>query len=346
MEIGTIIRRLRKEKEITQEQLAKMLGVSPPAVNKWENDNSYPDITLLVPLARALGTDVDTLLSFREELTDKEINAMAEELIAIVPKDGYDAAFERAKGWLREYPNCEKLYLNMAQMLTGCKMMYGSSPTEEQEEIISAWYRRAAASKDRAVAEMAIHFLTSGFIGKKEFEEAQKLLDTIPEPGYDKRLMQITLLSAQGKYDEAYEAAEKFLWQTACTDIFTVLNHLADLSCKEKKFDDAEQYAQIAEQFSRLFQLWPYSHRTLQFQVASVKKEKEEALRALEEMFAALEQPWNMKEQFLYRHMKPKEDSMIMSQQMLDVLKQSIRDSEELDFLKGEPRFEELIVVR
>ena len=50
--IGAQIAALRRTKGLTQEQLAEMLGVSAPAVSKWETDSSYPDITLLCPLAR------------------------------------------------------------------------------------------------------------------------------------------------------------------------------------------------------------------------------------------------------------------------------------------------------
>ena len=52
--IGGNIAALRKAKGLTQEQLADMLGVSAPAVSKWETGSSYPDISLLCPLARAL----------------------------------------------------------------------------------------------------------------------------------------------------------------------------------------------------------------------------------------------------------------------------------------------------
>ena len=54
MKINEIIRKKRLEKGYTQEQIASFLGVSPPAVNKWEKASSYPDITLLPPLARTL----------------------------------------------------------------------------------------------------------------------------------------------------------------------------------------------------------------------------------------------------------------------------------------------------
>ena len=60
--IGQNIARFRKQKGITQEQLAEICNVSPQAVSKWENDNSCPDVTLLKLLARTFGVSVDELL--------------------------------------------------------------------------------------------------------------------------------------------------------------------------------------------------------------------------------------------------------------------------------------------
>ena len=74
MAIGDIIRKYRKNKGMTQEEMAACLGVTTPAVNKWEKGNTLPDITLLVPIARLLGITTDELLSFKIELADEEIN--------------------------------------------------------------------------------------------------------------------------------------------------------------------------------------------------------------------------------------------------------------------------------
>lgn len=60
--MGKRIALLRKEKGMTQEQLAEKLGVSSQAVSKWENDISCPDIALLPLLASTLGISVDELL--------------------------------------------------------------------------------------------------------------------------------------------------------------------------------------------------------------------------------------------------------------------------------------------
>ena len=60
---GAVIRRLRESKKMTQEELAQKIHVSGKAVSKWETGQGFPDISLLEPLASALGLSVIELLS-------------------------------------------------------------------------------------------------------------------------------------------------------------------------------------------------------------------------------------------------------------------------------------------
>ena len=55
------LRRFRREKQLTQQELADALGVSNKTVSRWETEGGYPDVELLVPLARTLGVTVDAL---------------------------------------------------------------------------------------------------------------------------------------------------------------------------------------------------------------------------------------------------------------------------------------------
>lgn len=68
MTIGKRIALLRKEKGLTQEELATHMGISPQAVSKWENDQTCPDISALPKLAKLLGVTVDELLEGKQEL--------------------------------------------------------------------------------------------------------------------------------------------------------------------------------------------------------------------------------------------------------------------------------------
>ena len=69
MTIGKRIAHFRKEKGLTQEELAQHMGISPQAVSKWENDQTCPDISALPKLARLLGVTVDELLEGKTETT-------------------------------------------------------------------------------------------------------------------------------------------------------------------------------------------------------------------------------------------------------------------------------------
>lgn len=59
---GERLKKYRQEKRLTQQELADLLGVSNKTVSRWESDGGYPDVTMLVPLARALGVTADDLL--------------------------------------------------------------------------------------------------------------------------------------------------------------------------------------------------------------------------------------------------------------------------------------------
>ena len=78
MQIGSVIRKYRKECGLTQEEMAKRLGVTTPAVNKWENGNTNPDIELLAPIARLLHISLDTLLSFQEKVSELQYADLAD----------------------------------------------------------------------------------------------------------------------------------------------------------------------------------------------------------------------------------------------------------------------------
>lgn len=71
---GQAVRRLREEKKITQQQLADAIGVTPKAVSRWETGRGLPDISLLDPLAAALGVSVTELMS-GSEVKNRNVSA-------------------------------------------------------------------------------------------------------------------------------------------------------------------------------------------------------------------------------------------------------------------------------
>ena len=78
--IGKYIAKLRKEKKITQEELAEKLSVSSKSISRWETGRNMPDLSLITPLCKELGTTINELLS-GEKLNEKEYQEKLEENI-------------------------------------------------------------------------------------------------------------------------------------------------------------------------------------------------------------------------------------------------------------------------
>ena len=72
LKIGKFIAVKRKEKNMTQEDLAKVLGVTNKTVSRWENGNYMPDLSLLKPLSEALGVSLNELLCGEEDVDVKK----------------------------------------------------------------------------------------------------------------------------------------------------------------------------------------------------------------------------------------------------------------------------------
>ena len=80
VKIGNFLKKLRKEKGITQEQLAEILNVSGRTVSRWETGNNMPDISILVDIADYYDISIPEIISGerKSEIMEKEAKKVAE----------------------------------------------------------------------------------------------------------------------------------------------------------------------------------------------------------------------------------------------------------------------------
>lgn len=341
MNISETIRKYRKKLGMTQEQMATKLGVSAPAVNKWENGISYPDITILAPLARILGIDVNELLSFHEELSENEMALFINQMSANIIEKGVDTAFLEAQDLINQYPNCNKLILWSAQVLNGYLVMKPQEVEEKSkyENLIRSWFKQVAFCDDVELAKAAQMSLAQSFIRDKQFDEAQKLLDKIPPVGFDKRVTQAQLYTEMEQYDSSYQELEAMLYQQA-NGMLSYLMQILSVLCREKKYDEALRYADISEKVSKLFELGSYSANASYFTIYAEQGNKELTIDALEKMMEGFDSMYQVSDSELYQHMKFKpSDGMGAVKEMLI---KAFDNDPAMDFIRNEPRFIEL----
>lgn len=345
MEMKDIIRKKRRECGYTQEQVAAYLGVSAPAVNKWEKGATFPDISLLSPLARLFGTDLNTLLCFHENLTTEDIARYMEEVSNIAQKSGVESAVARIREVVRDYPASMELIFQMATLLTGLSFMF--SGTEEQKEENAAYarelYERVAASDVPVYANHARYMLASQLIQEEQYDQAGQLIDKIPAyDGLDKRQLQISMDMKQKNAEAAGKLLEKKINQLI-QEVFLQLNNLATVAVWEKDSSRAWKLAEYAETLMGIYG-WDYSKYTVAFSVAVEEQDAEKCMELLEKLMASLEKPVDLSASVLYTHLRKKNETdspdtqtsgtQVMVQQVKTVLLELMEKDERLAFLR------------
>ena len=120
IKISENIKRLRKAKKITQEGLAEIFNVTPAAVSKWENNETYPDITLLFPLSHFFGVSIDELMGYDYLLIEEEIKKVKEEIHnAWFDNNDWNKAKELTITARLNYPNDYEIMVDYLFFTTG-----------------------------------------------------------------------------------------------------------------------------------------------------------------------------------------------------------------------------------
>ena len=252
--LGGHIAARRKALGMTQEQLAAMLGISAPAVSKWETGSSYPDITLLCPLARALETNVDTLLQFEDTLSDQQVIEAINGILEQATQGGTREAEARLQALLRQYPNCTALQFNAAAVYAGLQMLHPQADAETQNRWREAGQRlleAVRASGNGAYWQAATVQLAGLRITAGALEEGEALLRELPERIGDPTLTWIQYFLQKEQPERARAQLQKQLYKLV-SEIQTCLLALTNpklLPEEARQLRACEAYRAVAHAF-------------------------------------------------------------------------------------------------
>lgn len=340
----TIIQQRRRELGLTQEQVAEHLGVTPPAVSKWETGTTSPDIGLLPSLARLLKTDLNTLFSFREDLSAQEISIFCRELAVLAEKD-IPAAFSMAQEQLRQFPYCEELLLNTAIVLDAVLVSTAPQDHGAYEEKLTAWYDRLLQSPDAAIRSGAGYMVVNRYIRQGELDMAQTLLDSVPDAKQpalpDKLTLQTAIHLKRQRADLAALELQRALYLALCR-VQHLLTQLveAENACGEEQA--AEGAARRLERMTALFDLWPYTGYTGLFQLASSHKDAEAVLALMDQMLEALSVPWEPGASSLFCRIAPEMKRTDLCHLRIHLLK-ALETDPALSYLREHPACQDLL---
>ena len=337
-----LLKKYRKEAGYTQEEMENRLGVTTPAVNKWENGNSKPDIELLAPIARLLHISLDTLLSFQEKLTDFEIGELIQKMDKMFFEEGYEKTYQWAVDTIKKYPNCNMLIWQIAVMLDSRRLIGECDNPDKYDEQINAWYEIALNDEEEKIQHHAADSLFGFYLRKKNYAMAEKYLRYFSDYDPVKKVKMGQLYMEQGKTEDAYEKLEDVIFTT-----YTTLNLAFGIMITKALEESKHEYARfLAEKMSVLanaFDMGKYHECAAMLNVVVAEKDVEGTLQVAKQLLENVDTMGDFRESKLYQHMKFRDTENSYAKEMKEELMEGFRNEEDFSYMKGYKPWEKFI---
>lgn len=187
--IGQNIKQLRKEREMTQDELAAEIGVTPQAVSKWENDTGLPDIRQIIPLANVFRVSTDVLLGVEPPVDNAE---SVHEWIVRMRENIDENNTETLVHALNAFKQCPREYddapeLRMTRLMLGYQILCAGDiklTAKEKRDIVHECERNAHAvmyySKNESMIQEARTWLVRLYAARGDYDRARELADQFP----------------------------------------------------------------------------------------------------------------------------------------------------------------------
>lgn len=239
LKIGENIKSLRKSKDITQEALAEMLGVSCQSVSRWESGVCYPDMELMPVIAKIFDSSVDSLLGV-DDITEKEdVDRYLERFQYAISQGKIYDCIDIAREGVKEYPNNYILLDKLMYALFVSGDDDGNIPEWKENmekydaEITALGERIMKYCPDQNIRLTATARLAFNHCENNRKDIGRKIYDTLPPMELCREVQIWWALKKEEKLpflqkaiSDSFELLESFIWLLADADVVDVETEL------------------------------------------------------------------------------------------------------------------------
>ncbi len=249
--VATIIATRRREKGITQEELAAHVGVSKASVSKWENGQSYPDIVLLPQLAAYFDISIDTLMGYAPQMEKAEIDQLYRRLATDFAEKSFEDVVTECERLVKRYYSCYPLLVKIALLYINHAML---APNEERSrelfaETLRLLERVSENSKDSQLVRIAVVYQAFCHLSLGNGEATLELLGDAPQTEIPDGVLRAQAYQLFGDTEKAEEIMQIELYQNVMTTFSSLVvvlqNNLGKLEKAEVVYKKATGLAQL-----------------------------------------------------------------------------------------------------
>lgn len=340
MSISDVIKYYRKKNGMTQEEMARRLGVTTPAVNKWERGNTLPDISLLAPIARLLGIKTDELLAYHDELTETEINQYLQQLREDLENKEYSEVFSSVKAKIEEYPNCEELIWHAAMLLQTRLLFTEGLNAKEYEPMIYGWFEQCLLSENEQIRKRGAEALFYAYFNEEDYEKASLYLTYISMDDPERKRKEAMIYSKTGKKEDAYCTYEEMLLNSY-QSIQLTLNNLRILYMEDNNHEMVKKLVDVSAQAASAFDMGRYNEISVGLDVAAWEQDVDWTIRIMQELLKCVSSIGDFTKSSLYQHMPLKDIPEEFQKRILNDLF-AIFEDERFTYMEGNEYWERL----
>ncbi|SCI03052.1 transcriptional repressor DicA [uncultured Clostridium sp.] len=343
LSIGEVIYKLRKERGVTQEVLAKAVGVSVAAVSKWESKNSYPDITILPSIARYFNTTIDKLLSYEIEISNEEVMNIMKECASLFEKNSPENATKVCESYIRQYPN--SMFLKFRAGSLYMMSIPSASSEDEAENMLNRAIELlevSSQSEELEIIETSKYILSSLYTMKNEFEKAEEVILSLPKVSMDRDDMLIGLYINQDRVDDAKEILKNLTYKRV-NSVLTCLNYYTTIYLKED-ISKAKEILDIQDKVIKVFGLddiCGIGNNMTASHIHAKDKNMEKTLEAIENIIESAGGDYNLDNHILFDGVKLFEG--VHSKEYIVLNLKKLLDESIYDFIRNEDKYKEIL---
>lgn len=222
MTIGETIRKIRRARDITQEQLAEILHITPQAVSRWETDTTVPDVSSLIQLTRVFDCTADDILGINTIKKQDKIISYTNQIMGARYNGDGDRAIQLSREALDEFPGEYRLMIHLISNLSYYAKQYKdnsdieryTSMLNEAKALCETILSRCA---DEKILNEARFFSMHIFGALGEYEKAEQIAESLPSLNscrefalaiYAKDRHEANLFLAEVSYDKLMDALQ------------------------------------------------------------------------------------------------------------------------------------------
>ncbi|MCJ8171342.1 helix-turn-helix domain-containing protein [Clostridium botulinum] len=310
LNIGKCIIHKRKEKGITQEQLANYIGVSKASVSKWESGSSYPDILFLPELATYFNISVDELLGYSPQLTKEDIKKIYSKLSHEFAVKPFDEAMEQCNKLIKKYYSCFPFLLSIIQLLLNYSNLIKNDAIKKEifQQCILLSRRIKEESENISYIKNAntMEALAEMTLGNSE--EVIRLLDNKLDPYRGDDVILINAYKMQRKTAEANKVNQILLYNNVINTLALLNNYLSLNMMEPVLFEKIySQGIEIIDSFQlkEILTNDVFAIHIIAAQGYLIEQNKEKAINALERYMntvCSIQFPLSFKENEYFTH--------------------------------------------